>query len=958
MDAVFLTYYSVSSLIGMVMGMTMGIYFLTVRQSSGATKFLAMLLICAAMMNLAYFISSTFMDSLAAYHRWITVPFGIAMSIAPIHLYLHYPTNRWPRVAKGLLIVQLLILVVAVGFFFIQSASADRLYHFDGHYWDLVSEKATKVVALAIMANSLLQLVIGIVKTIVTKGRERWVMFGLLIVLFGCGFAQGLTNTLSRDGTIGRDLFQTTFSLTVVLGLFSVTVIYMNNTRDKTTFLAKIIGISMVTLLTVMQAISFSVLSERTRAFDQLRVKEARAIERGQEEDLLVAPLFLRDSRGQVRYFESAGEFENAVLPALGFQSRSIPAQGAEEAEGAEPGEGAAGAKEEPIEQSDPRTGDPASTRAPLDSEPRQSKSDLQIGRFQKAMVDGKSLAYVSYVLPNDNGDLFEVGFPYLSYRKYVHQAASTLTILLIAVVFVLLAGFPLFFRGALIKPLMDLLGAVKRVDQGDLSANVRVRVEDEIGQLGHYFNGMVVSIRDAQSKLKDYADRLEEKVQERTAELQKTLTRVQELKNQQDGDYFLTSLLLRPLQANRARSETVNVDFLVRQKKSFQFRKWSDEIGGDLCMAESIKLRGRPYTLFMNADAMGKSMQGAGGALVLGAVLEAMVDRTMLSGEASSHHPERWLKNAFIELHKVFETFDGSMLISLVFGLVDDDSGLVYLINAEHPWSVLYRDGRAEFVESDLDFRKLGTLGVDSTIFVKTIQLQPGDVLIAGSDGRDDVLIVDETGAENLQHDENIFLSHVERAEGQLERIVDSLLDQGQLTDDLSLLRLGYREDLKEPMADVSSRYLNLLQQAREDYKAGQYQKVINQLQDEDIHESREAPLLRLLAQSYLKLKDYKNALPVAEDYAFLKPADTEMLYAVSHCAARMGQLDKAADYGERIRLREPHNDRYLINLARIYAAKGNASRAEGFLEQVLEAEPEHEKALSLKGKLNSKND
>jgi hypothetical protein len=34
-----------------------------------------------------------------------------------------------------------------------------------------------------------------------------------------------------------------------------------------------------------------------------------------------------------------------------------------------------------------------------------------------------------------------------------------------------------------------------------------------------------------------------------------------------------------------------------------------------------------------MNADAMGKSMQGAGGALVLGAVLEAIVDRTMITG-------------------------------------------------------------------------------------------------------------------------------------------------------------------------------------------------------------------------------------------------------------------------------------------------------------------------------------
>lgn len=40
----------------------------------------------------------------------------------------------------------------------------------------------------------------------------------------------------------------------------------------------------------------------------------------------------------------------------------------------------------------------------------------------------------------------------------------------------------------------------------------------------------------------------LERKVVQRTNELQETLTRVQELKIQQDGDYFLTSLLLDPL--------------------------------------------------------------------------------------------------------------------------------------------------------------------------------------------------------------------------------------------------------------------------------------------------------------------------------------------------------------------------------------------------------------------------
>jgi tetratricopeptide (TPR) repeat protein len=271
-------------------------------------------------------------------------------------------------------------------------------------------------------------------------------------------------------------------------------------------------------------------------------------------------------------------------------------------------------------------------------------------------------------------------------------------------------------------------------------------------------------------------------------------------------------------------------------------------------------------------------------------------------------------------------------MLISLVFGLVDDNTGLVYMINAEHPWSVLYRKGKAEFIESDLDFRKLGTLGVDSTIFVKTFQMEPGDVLIAGSDGRDDLLIQDERGRESLQHDENLFLDHVEKAGGKLDAIVQSLTGEGELTDDLSLLRLGFREDLQEPALDLSQRYVALLEQMKEAYRAGDFVKVINRLEDERIAESREAPLMRLLAQSYLRTRDYQRALSVAQDYAFLKPSDTEMLFAVSYCAGRVGQLELAADYGERIRLREPHNTRFLFNLARVYAGQGNPGRASGF--------------------------
>ncbi|MBI3394768.1 MAG: 7TM-DISM domain-containing protein, partial [Spirochaetia bacterium] len=149
--------------------------------------------------------------------------------------------------------------------------------------------------------------------------------------------------------------------------------------------------------------------------------------------------------------------------------------------------------------------------------------------------------------------------------------------------------------------------------------------------------------------QVEDLNRNLETKVSERTEQLQKTLEEVRALKVQQDGDYFLTSLLIGPLGGNFTKSKTVSTEILVRQKKKFQFKRWSAEIGGDLCVAQTIQLRGRTYTVFLNGDAMGKSIQGAGGALVLGTVFKAILTRTEMSSGAQERYPEQWLKECFV---------------------------------------------------------------------------------------------------------------------------------------------------------------------------------------------------------------------------------------------------------------------------------------------------------------------
>ena len=312
--------------------------------------------------------------------------------------------------------------------------------------------------------------------------------------------------------------------------------------------------------------------------------------------------------------------------------------------------------------------------------------------------------------------------------------------------------------------------------------------------------------------------------------------------------------------------------------------------MGGDLCRAESLVLRDRNMTVFFNADAMGKSMQGAGGALVMGSVFDSILERTRLSRTVQDEYPEKWLKNSFIELHKVFESFQGSMLVSIVMGLIDNRTGLMYFINAEHPVSIIYRDGKASFIDEDFIFRKLGTEIAQSYIYVKTFQMKDGDIVINGSDGRDDIILPDEkTGEKSLNYDHTLFLGTVEESNGDINSMVDILYKKGEITDDLSLMSIKFVS--KEPLIESET--------AR---------KRITAL----IHE-----------------KNFTQAALEAEDHLTLNPSDTECIFLLSYSYKKLQKFKEAIKSGERVRLREPGHVRNLVNLAHCYFRMKDIDRA-----------------------------
>ena len=425
----------------------------------------------------------------------------------------------------------------------------------------------------------------------------------------------------------------------------------------------------------------------------------------------------------------------------------------------------------------------------------------------------------------------------------------------------------------------------------------------------------------------------LEKKVEDRTRQLQATLSKVQELKVQQDGDYFLTSLLIQPLSANSVDSRTVGLSILVRQKKSFQFRQWNAEIGGDLATAASIQLRKKRYTVFINGDAMGKSIQGAGGALVLGTVFKSLIARTEQSPIAKDRHPEQWLKDCFVELQNIFVSFEGTMMLSAIIGLIEDETGMMYFLNAEHPWLVLYRNDKAAFMEHELFLRKIGIAGLEGKIRIETFRLQPGDVVLVGSDGRDDIAVgVDSEGKRLINEDETLFLRNVEAGRGIPEEIEKEIRARGEVTDDLTLMRISYKEDAAlsshGPEPEGLTRVRSLIAEREFEQVRAACTAMLTEYPDHP-------QVLGSLALSLLSLKDFKPAAAACERYLDLCPWDAEFLYYTARALKRTGQYHAAADFGERLRLRNREHLKNLLNLADTYRLNRNYERAAALLEE-----------------------
>jgi len=905
-DFVFLNFFSVGLLLSSIFNFFLAYIFLASKKKTKSTYHLGIAVFFLGIFNIAYFIASSITHPIIAYHRWIAIPTVLMVMTHFILFILNFTeteiNKKIPLITKILHSTTLLTTIT----FIVVSSFSSKYFVLNLQYWDFNAPIISLIVSIIIFFYIIIFAFFAITKIKLAPTKDKKTIIILTIIIILATTIPAILNILNRQAIINRHFFMLVWSSASLLGFSLFSIIYLNSTKDKIMLMAKMEGISLATLLIVLQVLNFYVASETNNSYKQLintKTKLTIHTDLNKSKADYLFTYSIKDKTKEIisntaidlSYFNKNIEYYNQIL---NFNTETNK-------------------------------------------------------KYKLKKINDK--IYISNLyINNKTSELYEVGFPYKTYKKYIHNHSLKLLFIIILLLLSIFISVKFLFKNILITPLKTLYKALETIQKGNLNTQIKIKMYDEIGIISHNVNKMVESLAKSKIEIENHSSNLKNKIEKRTSEIETTLDEMKKLNEQQAGDYFLTSLLLEPLSKNNAAGVNVNIDFYLKQKKTFKFKKWEKEIGGDICMSHNLFLKGKLYSVFINGDAMGKSIQGAGGILVLASSFQALIGRTRFSSVEQEQHPENWLKKSYEELERVFETFDGAMTISIFMGLIDDETGLMYYINAEHPWTVLYKNNKATFIEEELLLRKLGMHTNEELLKIKIRKMKPGDTIITGSDGRDDIITgYDENNNRIINENELIFLKHVEDGKGKLNNIAEKILEFGETVDDLSLISITYKENEKPKEQKSEPKIIELLNQSKEYERNKNIEKAIELLVEATNTCKHCSKILKKLLKLLINNKKYEQAIKYIDQYLDLSPEDTDFLYIASYCYMKTANFKIAGELGERAYLRNPLETKYILHLAKVLIETKDYVQADGLIDQALDIDSNNERALKLKNSM-----
>lgn len=141
------------------------------------------------------------------------------------------------------------------------------------------------------------------------------------------------------------------------------------------------------------------------------------------------------------------------------------------------------------------------------------SKSAIQEGKTYSSVYNYKGENVYDVLIPikDNSGKIIKAANIGLSLKnQYAALNYILISFALVSIAAFLVSG--LILRGIIrrnLNPLNDLIKAAENVSQGDLSKNIEIATNDEIGLLGISFNNMIGNLRDITSKINEVSQNL-----------------------------------------------------------------------------------------------------------------------------------------------------------------------------------------------------------------------------------------------------------------------------------------------------------------------------------------------------------------------------------------------------------------------------------------------------------------
>jgi tetratricopeptide (TPR) repeat protein len=350
---------------------------------------------------------------------------------------------------------------------------------------------------------------------------------------------------------------------------------------------------------------------------------------------------------------------------------------------------------------------------------------------------------------------------------------------------------------------------------------------------------------------------------------------------------------------------------------------------------------------------------------------MNSIMARSASNKRILNRTPAEWLTDVYEEINMVFKTFSGTMVISATIMLIDDETGKIWYFNAEHPFSILYRDGKASFIEEELKLRKLG-LDSEYPFEVHTFQLLPGDKLILASDGRDDIDLTPDEDVRTINEDEFLVLKYVEEANGDIYETENLLKKLGELTDDMSMLSITFKEDkvggthkeakhspIEEPADsffepekedwDKSLTAAGAFEEAKVLYQNGELEQAVSIMHKAFLGDPSNQKLNKFLGLVSYKGKNYEIASKVLAEFLKENASVSEYWYYLAMSEKKLGNYQNALDAAHEANKLDPENLQNLVNLADVSRLMGNFDRALTYVTRAQAMEPENKNVIKL---------